>query len=48
MGEVANGSVHYHVLFSIGLALFMISLVVNLTASAVLFRARRRAERLLS
>ena len=48
MGEVANGSVHYHVLFYIGLALFLISLTVNLTASAVLFRARRRSERLLS
>lgn len=48
MGEVANGSVHYHLLFSIGLALFLISLAVNLTASAVLFRVRRRAERLLS
>ncbi|HJN40588.1 MAG TPA: phosphate ABC transporter permease subunit PstC [Anaerolineales bacterium] len=48
MGEVANGSVHYHVLFTIGLTLFLISLAVNLTASAVLFRARRRAERLLS
>ena len=48
MGEVANGSVHYHALFYIGLALFLISLTVNLTASAVLFRARRRSERLLS
>ncbi|MDP6415741.1 MAG: phosphate ABC transporter permease subunit PstC [Gammaproteobacteria bacterium] len=48
MGEVANGSVHYHLLFSIGLSLFLISLAVNLTASAVLFRARRRTERLLS
>ncbi len=48
MGEVANGSVHYHVLFTIGLTLFLISLAVNLTASAVLFRAHKRAERLLS
>ena len=48
MGEVANGSVHYHVLFTIGLALFLISLVVNVTASAVLFSARRRTDRLLS
>ena len=48
MGEVANGSVHYHVLFTIGLTLFLISLAVNLTASAVLFRAHRRGERLLS
>jgi len=48
MGEVANGSVHYHVLFTIGLALFLISLVVNVTASAVLFSASRRTDRLLS
>jgi phosphate transport system permease protein len=48
MGEVANGSLHYHVLFSIGLILFLISLTVNITASAVLFRSRKRTERLLS
>jgi phosphate transport system permease protein len=48
MGEVANGSVHYHVLFFIGLALFLISLVVNVTASAVVFRQRQRSERILS
>lgn len=48
MGEVANGSVHYHVLFFIGLVLFLISLVVNITASAVVFRQRKRSERILS
>ncbi len=48
MGEVANGSVHYHVLFFIGLVLFVISLAVNILASAVVFRARKRAERILS
>lgn len=48
MGEVASGSTHYHVLFAIGILLFLISFSVNLAASAVLFRARRRAERLLS
>lgn len=48
MGEVANGSTHYHVLFAIGILLFLISFSVNLAASAVLFRARKRAERLLS
>jgi phosphate transport system permease protein len=48
MGEVANGSVHYHVLFLIGIVLFLISLVVNVTASAVVFRQRKRAERILS
>jgi phosphate transport system permease protein len=48
MGEVANGSVHYHVLFFIGMVLFIISLIVNITASAVVFRQRKRAERILS
>ncbi|MEK7275850.1 MAG: phosphate ABC transporter permease subunit PstC [Chloroflexota bacterium] len=48
MGEVANGSTHYHVLFTIGLVLFFISFLVNLAASAVVFRQRKRAERLLS
>jgi len=48
MGEVANGSVHYHVLFTIGIVLFLISLGVNIAASAVVFRQKKRAERLLS
>jgi phosphate transport system permease protein len=48
MGEVANGSVHYHVLFFIGLVLFLISLAVNIAASAVVFRQRKRSERILS
>ena len=48
MGEVANGSVHYHVLFFIGMVLFLISLAVNIAASAVVFRVRKRAERILS
>lgn len=48
MGEVANGSVHYHVLFMIGIALFVIAFVINLTASAVVFQQKKRAERLLS
>lgn len=48
MGEVANGSTHYHVLFFIGIVLFIISLIVNVTASAVVFRQRKRQERILS
>jgi phosphate transport system permease protein len=48
MGEVASGSVHYHVLFFIGIVLFLISLAVNVAASSVVFRARKRAERILS
>jgi phosphate transport system permease protein len=48
MGEVANGSVHYHVLFLIGITLFLISLAINLSASAVVFRQQKRSERILS
>jgi phosphate transport system permease protein len=48
MGEVANGSIHFQVLFFIGIILFLISLVINITASAVIFRQRRSSERILS
>jgi phosphate transport system permease protein len=48
MGEVANRSVHYHVLFFIGIVLFLISLGVNIAASSFVFRAKKRAERILS
>lgn len=48
MGEVANGSVHYHALFLIGISLFVISLIVNLAAASVVFGQRKRAERILS
>lgn len=48
MGEVAVGSTHYHVLFLIGITLFLISLLINMIASAMIFRQRKRAERILS
>jgi phosphate transport system permease protein len=48
MGEVANGSTHYHVLFFIGIVLFLIALVVNVTASTFVFRRKKRSERILS
>ena len=48
MGEVARGSAYYHVLFLIGIILFMISFLVNILASSMLFRAKKRAERMLS
>jgi len=48
MGEVASGSTHYHVLFFIGMVLFLISLGVNIAASSVVFRTKKRAERILS
>jgi phosphate transport system permease protein len=48
MGEVSNGSVHYHTLFFIGMILFLFSLVINVTASTVVFRSQKRAEKVLS
>jgi phosphate transport system permease protein len=48
MGEVAQGSTHYHLLFVIGFALFLISFVVNLAAAAVVFRQTKRSERVMS
>jgi phosphate transport system permease protein len=48
MGEVATGSTHYQVLFLIAIVLFMISLIVNITASLFVFRQRKRSERILS
>lgn len=48
MGEVAQGSAHYHVLFFIGIILFMLSLGINIAASSVSMKSRKRSERLLS
>jgi phosphate transport system permease protein len=48
MGEVAKNSTHYHVLFFIGLVLFLISLGINIAASSTVFKQRKRAERILS
>ena len=49
MGEVATGSDHYHILFLIGIVLFIITLIVNVTASSVVYRrSQKRSEKLLS
>ncbi|MGB7538279.1 MAG: phosphate ABC transporter permease subunit PstC [Anaerolineales bacterium] len=48
MGEVASGSTHYQVLFLIAIILFLISFLVNIIASSMLFRAKKRTERMLS
>jgi len=48
MGEVAKNSTHYHVLFFIGLVLFLISLGINIAASTAVFKQHMRAERILS
>ena len=36
MGEVATGSTHYHMLFFIGIILFLVSLAINIVSSATL------------
>ena len=48
MGEVAQGSTHYHVLFAVGLALFVITFIINLVAAWSIFRQGKRYGRLLS
>jgi len=42
MGEVAQGSIHYHVLFGVGIILFVLTFAINLTAASVMFKKRRR------
>jgi len=42
MGEVAQGGVHYHALFGIGIILFLITFIINLTAASSIFSKRRR------
>ncbi len=48
MGEVAQGSVHYQVLFLIGIILFVFSLIINIVSFAVSSQRMKRTERLLS
>lgn len=42
MGEVAQGSSHYHVLFALGIILFLMTFIINLTAATTIFKKRRR------
>lgn len=44
MGEVAIGSTHYHALFGMALVLLLITLVVNLSATAILRRIKEGQE----
>lgn len=48
MGEVAAGSHHYHVLFFVGIVLFLFSLTVNIVSSAISYRKGKRGDRMLS
>ena len=48
MGEVAQGSTHYHVLFAVGIILFVITFIINAVASIVVIRGGpKRGGRLL-
>lgn len=45
MGEVVQGGLHYSVLFTVGLVLFVITFAINLAADVVLERQRKRWRR---
>jgi phosphate transport system permease protein len=42
MGEVAQGSVHYHALFGIGIILFVLTFAINLAATVTIFKKQRQ------
>jgi len=46
MGEVATGSLHYRILFFIGIILFIFSLIINISSSKSLSKvsAKNRAK----
>ena len=48
MGEVAAGSSHYHVLFFIGIILFLFSLIINVTSSSLSTRPKRGKDQVIS
>jgi len=48
MGEVASGSTHYHVLFFIGIVLFIFSLVINIISNHFSEKNRKDKEQVVS
>ncbi len=42
MGEVARGSTHYHMLFGIGIILFILTFLINLAAASAIFQKKRK------
>ncbi len=48
MGEVANGSTHYHVLFFIGIILFLFSLIINIISNHFSEKNRKDKEQVVS
>jgi phosphate transport system permease protein len=48
MGEVAQGSTHYHVLFAVGIVIFVMTFTINAIASLIVIRGGpKRGGRLL-
>jgi len=48
MGEVASGSSHYHVLFFIGIVLFLFSLIINIISNHFSEKNRKDKEQVVS
>jgi phosphate transport system permease protein len=48
MGEVASGSTHYHVLFFIGIVLFLFSLIINIVSNHFSEKNRKDKEQVVS
>jgi len=48
MGEVASSSTHYHVLFFIGIILFIFSLVINISSSSVQGKSKQERGQVIS
>lgn len=48
MGEVASGSTHYHVLFFIGIVLFLFSLIINIISNHFSEKNRKDKEQVVS
>ena len=48
MGEVASGSTHYHVLFLIGIVLFIFSLIINIISNHFSEKNRKEKEQVVS
>ena len=47
MGEVAQGSTHYHLLFAVGIILFTMTFIINAVASVIIIRSGSRQGRRL-
>jgi phosphate transport system permease protein len=48
MGEVASGSTHYHVLFFIGIILFIFSLFINISSSSLQRKSKQERGQVIS